>query len=126
MQKQRYFYILLTLSLFHPLRCLLAQRAASGSGTRPCRAPSASAAAGFPPSGVWTPPPRGRQRGTLQSVRQASDCAALFSIAVCVCACCGLTQAGLTRRCCRCLLTGWSRRRSHWRACSKTLPAINP
>lgn len=77
--------ILLTLSHFRPLRCPLAQRAASGSGTRPCRGPSANAAAVFPPCGVWTPPPRGRQRDTLQSIRQDSDCAALFRLP-CVCA----------------------------------------
>lgn len=75
---------LLTLSHFRPLRCPLAQRAASGSGTRPCRGPSANAAAVFPPCGVWTPPPRGRQRGTLQSIRQAADCAALCRLP-CVC-----------------------------------------
>lgn len=67
-----------------PFRCPLAPRAASGSGTRPCHAPSANAAAVFPPCGVWTPPPRGRRRGTLPSIRQASGCdadrAALFGI----------------------------------------------
>lgn len=60
-------------NLNNPLfRCPLARRAASGSGTRPCRGPSANAAAVFPLCGGWTPPPRGRQRGTRPSIRQAS------------------------------------------------------
>lgn len=114
--------MLLTLSHFRPLRCPLVQRAASGSETRPCHGPSANAAAVFPPCGVWTPPPRGRQWDTLQSIRQDSDCAALFRLP---CVCCGLTQAWFTGRCCRCLLTGWNRPRSRWRARLKTLPARN-
>lgn len=72
--------MLLTFSHFRPLRCPLAQRAVSGNGTRPCRGPSANAVAVFPPCGAWTPPPRGRQWGTLQSTRQASDCAALWRL----------------------------------------------
>lgn len=58
----------------HLCRCPLARRAASGSGTRPCRGPSANAAAVSPPCGGWTPPPRGRQRGTLPSIRRAPHC----------------------------------------------------
>lgn len=81
--KRRYLYIVNLKSFSPPHRCPLAQRAAWGSGTRPCRGPSANAAAVFPPCGVWTPPPRGRQRGTLQSIRQASHrCPFLIAVFV--------------------------------------------